>query len=150
MEKTERIQYQAVLAITSAWPGSCRSKLYEELEWESLPDRRWCRRILEIVSGKTPSYLKNKLPQPFDRQSNSNPFHELKCKSLRYTSSFFPDKGNNGWRGDAFWRWVVLTIILYRVYDTPVKQLQLFGYIPEEMWTLQHEIGRTPASVTRR
>ena len=27
MEKTERIQYQAVLAVTSAWQGSCRSKL---------------------------------------------------------------------------------------------------------------------------
>ena len=28
---------------------------------------------------------------PLYRQSNSNTFHELKCKSFRYTSSFFPD-----------------------------------------------------------
>ena len=33
MEKTERIQYQAALAITGVWQGSCRSKLYEELGW---------------------------------------------------------------------------------------------------------------------
>ena len=73
----------------------------EELGWESLSDRRWCRRILEIhkiVGGKTPSYLNNKLPRlrrPLYRQSNSNTLHELKCKSLRYTSSFFPDITTN-------------------------------------------------------
>ena len=44
MEKAERIQYQAALAITGAWQGSNRAKLYEELGWESLSDRRWCRR----------------------------------------------------------------------------------------------------------
>ena len=62
MEKTERIQHQAAIAITGAWQGSCRSKLYEELGWESLSDCRWCRRILQIhkiVSDKTPSYLKD-------------------------------------------------------------------------------------------
>ena len=85
------------LLLSRAWQGSYRSKLYEELGWESLSDRRWCRRILEIhefVSGKSPSNLKNKLlrlRRPLYRQSNSNNFHELKCKSLRYMSSFFPD-----------------------------------------------------------
>ena len=37
METVERTQYQAALAITGAWQGSNRSKLYEELGWESLP-----------------------------------------------------------------------------------------------------------------
>ena len=31
MEKVERVQYFAALAITGAWHGSSRSKLYEEL-----------------------------------------------------------------------------------------------------------------------
>ena len=65
METVERTQYQAALAITGAWQGSNRSKLYEELGWESLPDRRWCRRILQIHKMKnntTPSYLTDKLP----------------------------------------------------------------------------------------
>ena len=48
MEKVERIQYQAALAISGAWRGSSRSKLYEELGWETLYDRRMCRRILQI------------------------------------------------------------------------------------------------------
>ena len=65
MEKIERVQYQSALAITAAWHGSSRSKLYEELGWESLSDRRSCRRILQIhkiFNNKTPSYLKDKLP----------------------------------------------------------------------------------------
>ena len=40
MEKVKRIQYQAALAITGTWSGSSRSKIYEELGWESLSDRR--------------------------------------------------------------------------------------------------------------
>ena len=65
MEKAEWIQYQAALAVTGAWQGSSRSKLYEDLGWESLSERRWCRRIIlfhKIVINKTPSYLKDKLP----------------------------------------------------------------------------------------
>ena len=48
MEKVERIQYQAALAITGAWQGPSRSKIYEELGWESLSDRRNCRRVLQV------------------------------------------------------------------------------------------------------
>ena len=48
MEKVERTQYQAPLAITGTWQGSNRSKLDEELGWETLSYRRWCRRILQI------------------------------------------------------------------------------------------------------
>ena len=58
METVERTRYQAALAITGAWQGSNRSKLYEELGWESLSDRRWRRRILQIHKIKnnmTPS-----------------------------------------------------------------------------------------------
>ena len=98
MEKAERIQYQAALAITGAWQGSSRSKLYEELGWESLSERRWCRRILQIhkiVSNKTPSYLKDKLPRNrrplYSQNNNLNTFHEIRCRSSRYMSSFLPD-----------------------------------------------------------
>ena len=96
MEKAERIQYQAALAVTGAWQGSSRSKLYEDLGWESFSERRWCRRILQlhkIVSKMTPSYLKDKLPRhrrPLYSQNNNNTFHEIRCQSSRYMSSFFP------------------------------------------------------------
>ena len=62
MENIEIIQYQAALAITGARQGSNRSKLYDELGWESLSDRRWCRpNIRKMLCNQTPPYLKNKL-----------------------------------------------------------------------------------------
>ena len=97
MEKAERIQYQTALAVTGAWQGSSRSKLYEELGWESLSERRWCRRILQlhnILSNKTPSYHKDKLPRhrrPLYSQNNKNTFHVIRCRFSRYMNSFFPD-----------------------------------------------------------
>ena len=48
MEKVERIQYQAALAITGAWQGSSRSKIYDELGWGTLSDRSNYRRVLQI------------------------------------------------------------------------------------------------------
>ena len=48
MEEIERIQYQAALAITGAWNGTSRVKLYEELGWESLSERRMFRCTLQL------------------------------------------------------------------------------------------------------
>ena len=48
MEKVERTQYQAALAITGTWQGTNRSKLCEELGWETLSDRRWCMRQQQV------------------------------------------------------------------------------------------------------
>ena len=65
MVKDERIQSQAALVISGAWRDSSCSQLYEELGWETLSDRRMCRRILQIhkISGnKIPSFLKENLP----------------------------------------------------------------------------------------
>ena len=97
MEKLEKVQYQAALAITGAWQGSSRSKIYEELGWENLSDLRKCRRVLQIrkiISNDTPSYLKDKLPLNCRELFNGNirtTFHVIKCKSNRYMNSFFPD-----------------------------------------------------------
>ena len=97
MEKVERIQYQAALAITGAWQGSSRSKIYDELGWETLSDRSNYRRVLQIhkiLNNNTLSYLKEKLP-PYCREMFSgnirNTFHAIRCKSYRYMNSFFPD-----------------------------------------------------------
>ena len=84
-------------AITGAWQGSNRSKLYVELGWESLSDRRWCRHILQIRKIKnnmTPSYLIDKLPPSrrlLYRFKNYNTFHEIRCNTSKYKNSFFPD-----------------------------------------------------------
>ena len=101
MERVEKIQYHAALAITGAWQGSNRSKLYDELGWESLSDRRWRRRVLQIhnIVTSAPCYLGNKLPRfrrPLYSQNNANIFHGIRCKTDRYMNSFFPN-GTNSW-----------------------------------------------------
>ena len=70
--------------------------------WESLSDRRWCRRILQIhkiLNNKTPSYLHLKLPcrrRPVYRLNIEKNLYEIRCKSSRYMNSFFPD-GTKTW-----------------------------------------------------
>ena len=44
-EKFESVQYNAALAITSAIRGSSRVKLYQELGFESLQQRRWYSKL---------------------------------------------------------------------------------------------------------
>ena len=57
------------------------------------------RRILQvhkIFDGKTPSYLKDKLPPPRNLLINlSNVFKEIKYGTQRYLNSFFPDATKN-------------------------------------------------------
>ena len=97
MEKVERFQYQAALAITGAWQVSSRSKIYDELGWETLSDRRNGRRVLlinNIINNNTLSYLNEKFP-PICREMFSGnvrtTFRAIRCKTYRYMNSFFPD-----------------------------------------------------------
>ena len=99
MEKIERIQYQAALAVTGTWKGTNRNKLYEDLGWESLSDRRMCKRLLQfhkIVDRKTPNYLIKKLP-PNHRNLINLPyiFRVNRCRTDRYANSFYPDASCN-------------------------------------------------------
>ena len=48
MEELERIQYKGALAVTGAWQGSSRSKLYDELGWEPLTYRRLSHRLIML------------------------------------------------------------------------------------------------------
>ena len=96
MESIARIQYQAALLISGTWKGTSRNKLYNELGWESLTDRRWCRRLInfyKIHNGVTPSYLRDNLP-PKRRllygNDNPNVYHQFSCNTSRYKNSFYP------------------------------------------------------------
>ena len=65
--KIESVQYNAALAITGAIWGTSKEKLYQELGFESLKDRRWLRRLCylyKIVNTKQPAYLYDLIP-PF-------------------------------------------------------------------------------------
>ena len=95
MERVEKIQYQAALAVTGAWQGTSRVKIYEQLGWESLSDRRMSKRVLQlhkIIDGKTPDYLHDKLPPNRNVIINlPNVFKDIKYRTDRYRNSFFPN-----------------------------------------------------------
>ena len=77
----EAVQYQAALIVTGCWKGTSRDRLYNELGWESLSDRRHFRRLslyYKINNNLAPPYLKS-LARPFDRQNTS-----------RFNNSYFP------------------------------------------------------------
>ena len=95
MNLIEQVQYKAALLVSGCWQGTSREKLYQELGWESLSDRRWCRRMTmfyKISNGMTPSYLLNHIPE----QTTPNvclrnnirrpPF----SRTERYDNTFFP------------------------------------------------------------
>ena len=48
MKILESTQYQAALAVSGAWKGTNREKIYDELGWETLEHRRMFRRIVQF------------------------------------------------------------------------------------------------------
>ena len=89
------------LDISKAWKGYNTSKLYEELGWESLTDRRWYRRLLQfykIINDLAPSYLKDIIP-PLRGSLYGHPrhvFNEFRCHSFTFMHSFFRIVSNPG------------------------------------------------------
>ena len=59
-EKLEQTQYSAAFAVTGAWRGTNRQRLYEELDWESLYHGRWYRRLchfFKLLLSRSPGCL---------------------------------------------------------------------------------------------
>ena len=96
MERVEKTQYHAGLAITGCWQGSNRNSLYEELGWESLSDRRWARRLsyfYKIIHNLSPEYLQEHIPRKHVssyEQRNPKVLLEFECRTSKYMNSFFP------------------------------------------------------------
>ena len=96
MEMIEKVQYQAAMAITGTWQGTNRNKLYEELGWESLSERRWSRRLFQffkIQNGLPPCYLTECIPRlrrPLYQNTILNTYHEFRCRTNLFKYSFFP------------------------------------------------------------
>ena len=66
MENLEQVQYSAALAITGAWKGTYREKLYGKRGWESINLRRWSRRLIlfyKTHSNFAPDYTRYPIPQ---------------------------------------------------------------------------------------
>ena len=93
MNLIEQVQYKAALIVTGCWQGTSRVKLYDELGWESLADRRWGRRMTlyyKIRNGHTPAYLFEHVPNEAPRILRKFVPKAPISKTQRYDNSFFP------------------------------------------------------------
>ena len=89
MTLLESVQYQAALIENGCWKGSNRIKVYSDLGWESLSDRRHFSRLsmfYKIKNGLAPDYLAERV-----RDTPPN-------ITQRYAKSFFPYCQSN-WDG---------------------------------------------------
>ena len=85
LKNVESIQYDAARIVTGAWKGSSMAKLYTNLGWESLNNRRIMRKlciVFETLTNKFPHYLEDILN---DRKytQNSRLFNDTKCIFFR-------------------------------------------------------------------
>ena len=81
MKKLESVQYNAGLIVTGCWKGTSMEKIYSELGWESLDNRRNFRRLslyYKIKNNLSPNYMVS-LAKNFPNRS-----------SARFANSFFP------------------------------------------------------------
>ena len=94
-QQLEQTQYKAALAVTGAWMGTSRQKLLEELGWETLYKRKWCRRLchfFSITTSKSPDYLFNEIPEhPSVDYDLRNPrcYEQNVGRTMRFFSSYF-------------------------------------------------------------
>ena len=95
MERIEAVQYSAGLAITCAWKGTSRNKIYEELGWESLNDRKWRRRLIlffKFINNLAPEYTRHPIPQtrlPTYALKNHGVVGRINARTERFQSSFY-------------------------------------------------------------
>ena len=95
MGKLESVQYSAALAVTGAWRGTSREKLYAGLGWESSNFRRWSRRLnlfFKIVNDLTPLYSKELIPL-LHRSNyslrNQDVIGRIGARTEKFQSSFY-------------------------------------------------------------
>ena len=110
--KIENIQYKACIAITSAIQGTSRERLYQELGFESLNNRRWYRKLIffdKIVNRATSRYLTgylntNKNPVYNTRASDQNKIRRFRARTEHFKQSIFPFCVNEWYKLDSLLR----------------------------------------------
>ena len=94
-QRLEQTQYYAALAVTGAWRGTNRQRLYEELGWESLYHRRWYRRLchfFKLLLSRSPGYLFDEIPP--ERQivynlRNARNYEVHSARTNRFSNTYF-------------------------------------------------------------
>ena len=93
--KSLQTQYSAALAITGAWRGTSRQRLYDELGWEDLYHRRWFRRLCHFYNlrkNRQPEYLFDEIPATREISyslRNVNEYDAAVCRTNRFSNTYF-------------------------------------------------------------
>ena len=94
MNALERTQYQA--AVSGAWNGTSRTKIYDELGWETLDQRRMFRcltQFYKIMTGLTPEYIRIPILSLhgylFVGYRLTNVIDTIFCRTDKYQNSVF-------------------------------------------------------------
>ena len=93
--KLEQTQYLAASAVTGAWRGTNRQRLYEELGWESLYQRRWYRRLCHFFKLKSPhhpEYLYAEIPperQVMYNLRSARLYEQNIGRTVRFSNTYF-------------------------------------------------------------
>ena len=94
-KRLEQTQYSAALAITGAWRGTSRQRLYDELGWEDLYHRRWFRRLCHFYNlrkSRQPEYLFDEIPATREISyslRNVNEYDAAVCRTNRFSNTYF-------------------------------------------------------------
>ena len=94
-KRLEQTQYSAALAVTGAWRGTIRQRLFNELVKENLYNRRWYRRLCHFITLKItqrPEYLSSHIPPERKITYNlRNPsvYPEKGARTARFSSTYF-------------------------------------------------------------
>ena len=94
-QKLEQTQYSAALAVSGAWRGTDRQRLYNELGWETLYSRRWYRRLchfFNLKNNQSPEYLFNQIPA--ERRTNydlrnQRIYAPSVSRTVRFSNTYF-------------------------------------------------------------
>ena len=96
-KKVESIQYEADRVVTGAWKSTSMTKLYANLGWESVSDRRTLRKLcllFETLETNFPNYLitliNNQKFTASSRYHDKPLLKSIPCRINRVRSSFLP------------------------------------------------------------
>ena len=94
----ESVQYEAARIITGLRKGTSRVKLYSELGWDSLQNRRKKQKLIlmfKALQGELPNYMTENIMSHINQEPNYNLrnlriFTTPQCRTKSYKESFFP------------------------------------------------------------
>ena len=91
----EKCQLRAARIVTGAKKGTSHTKLYDELSWPTLGERRDQAKLLKmhnIIVDREPLYLYEQIPQGTDHRYNlrRNHLQNYRCRTTKFKNSFLP------------------------------------------------------------